>query len=41
MTPFVLTHLHERSGGKTLEINRRLAADNAGLAGAVAVAFSG
>ena len=41
VTPFVLAFLHERSGGHTLDVNRRLAADNAGLAGEVAVAFSG
>ena len=40
VTPFVLAFLHERSGGRTLGVNRRLAADNAGLAGDVAVAFS-
>jgi pseudouridine-5'-phosphate glycosidase len=36
VTPFVLTYLHERSGGRTLEVNRRLAADNASLATAIA-----
>lgn len=41
VTPFVLAFLHERSGGRTLDVNRRLAADNAGLAAEVAVAFSG
>jgi len=40
VTPFVLAFLHERSGGRTLEVNRRLAADNAALAGEVAAAFS-
>jgi len=40
VTPFLLAFLHERSGGRTLEVNRRLAADNATLAGEVAVAFS-
>jgi pseudouridine-5'-phosphate glycosidase len=40
VTPFVLAFLHERSGGRTLEVNRRLAADNAALAAEVAVAFS-
>ena len=35
MTPFVLAYLHERSGGRTLEVNRRLAADNAAQAAAV------
>jgi pseudouridylate synthase len=40
VTPFVLSHLHDRSGGRTLEINHRLAADNAALAAEVAVAFA-
>ena len=40
VTPFVLAFLHERSGGRTLDVNRRLAADNAGLAAEIAVAFS-
>ena len=39
VTPFVLAYLHERSGGRTLDVNRRLAADNAGLAAEIAVAF--
>lgn len=38
LTPFVLGRLHERSGGETLELNRELAAANAGLAAEVAVA---
>jgi pseudouridine-5'-phosphate glycosidase len=41
VTPFVLAYLHERSGGRTLEVNRRLAADNAEQAARFAVAFSG
>jgi pseudouridine-5'-phosphate glycosidase len=40
ITPFVLSYLHERSGGRTLEVNRRLAADNAALAAEVAVAYA-
>jgi len=40
VTPFVLSRLHEASGGRTLAVNRRLAADNAGLAAEVAVAFA-
>ena len=36
VTPFVLGRLHERSGGQTLEVNRRLAADNAALAAEIA-----
>jgi pseudouridine-5'-phosphate glycosidase len=38
VTPFVLSFLHERSGGRTLAANRELVAANAGLAGEVAVA---
>ncbi len=40
VTPFVLAFLHERSGGRTLDVNRRLAADNATLAAEVAVTYS-
>jgi pseudouridine-5'-phosphate glycosidase len=40
VTPFVLAYLHEQSGGRTLEVNKRLVADNAALAAEVAVAFS-
>ena len=40
LTPFVLAYLHEQSGGKTLEVNRRLAADNAALAAEIAVAYA-
>ena len=32
VTPFVLSYLHERSGGRTLEANRALVLDNASLA---------
>jgi pseudouridine-5'-phosphate glycosidase len=38
VTPFVLSFLHERSGGRTLAANRELVAANAGLAAEVAVA---
>jgi pseudouridylate synthase len=38
LTPFVLSELHERSGGETLALNRELAVGNAGLAAKVAVA---
>jgi pseudouridylate synthase len=43
VTPFVLSSLHERSAGRTLEVNRALAADNAALAAEIAgaVATSG
>ena len=40
VTPFVLSRLHERSGGRTLEVNRRLAADNAALAAEIAGALA-
>jgi pseudouridine-5'-phosphate glycosidase len=38
VTPFVLSFLHERSGGRTLAANKDLVAANAGLAAEVAVA---
>jgi len=40
VTPFVLSFLHERSGGRTLEVNRDLIVANAALAARVAVAFA-
>ena len=40
VTPFVLSYLHDRSGGRTLEVNRELVVANARLAAEVAVAFS-
>lgn len=40
VTPFVLDYLHRESGGRTLAANRRLIADNAGLAGEVAAAYA-
>ncbi len=40
VTPFVLSFVHERSGGRTLAANRELVAANAGLAAEVAVAWS-
>jgi pseudouridylate synthase len=40
VTPFVLSLLHERSGGRTREVNRALVVANARLAGETAVAFS-
>jgi pseudouridine-5'-phosphate glycosidase len=40
VTPFILSFLHERSGGRTLEINRELVLANAQLAGEVAVAYA-
>jgi pseudouridine-5'-phosphate glycosidase len=40
VTPFVLAALHERSGGRTREVNRKLIAANARLAAEVAVAYA-
>ncbi|HEV3408464.1 MAG TPA: pseudouridine-5'-phosphate glycosidase [Gaiellaceae bacterium] len=40
VTPFLLSYLHEASDGRTIEVNKRLIADNAGLAGEIAVAYS-
>ena len=40
VTPFVLSRLHERSGGATLRANKELVAANAGLAAEIAVAYS-
>jgi pseudouridine-5'-phosphate glycosidase len=40
VTPFVLSYLHERSDGQTIELNKQLIAENAGLAAEVAVAYS-
>jgi pseudouridine-5'-phosphate glycosidase len=39
VTPFVLGRIHERSDGRTREVNRALIVANARLAGEVAVAF--
>jgi pseudouridine-5'-phosphate glycosidase len=36
LTPFVLSFLHQESGGRTLEANRKLVEDNAALAAEVA-----
>jgi pseudouridine-5'-phosphate glycosidase len=40
VTPHVLTYLHERSGGRTRDVNRKLVVANARLAAEVAVAFA-
>ena len=40
VTPFVLAHLHEHSGGRTARVNKDLIVDNAGLAAEVAVAYA-
>ena len=37
VTPFVLAHLHRESGGRTEAANKALVAQNAYLAGAVAL----
>jgi len=39
VTPFVLSFLHERSGGATLRANKELVVANAQLAAEVAVAY--
>jgi pseudouridylate synthase len=39
VTPFVLSHLHRESGGRTLTVNAALIAENAALAAETAVAF--
>ena len=41
VTPFLLSYLHEASGGRTLAANRELVAANASLAAEVAVAHAG
>ena len=40
VTPFVLARLQELSGGRTLDANLKLVADNAGLASEIAVAYA-
>jgi pseudouridine-5'-phosphate glycosidase len=40
VTPFVLSYLHRKSGGRTLRANRDLIVGNARLAGEVAAAFA-
>jgi pseudouridine-5'-phosphate glycosidase len=40
ITPHLLAYLHEHSGGRTAAANKELVADNAGLAGEVAVAYA-
>jgi pseudouridylate synthase len=41
VTPFLLAHLHEASGGETLRANKELVAANAGLAAEIARAAAG
>jgi pseudouridine-5'-phosphate glycosidase len=40
VTPAVLALVHELAGGRSVEVNRQLIADNAGLAAEVAVAYA-
>jgi len=40
VTPAVLTLIEELSDGRSVDVNRRLIADNAGLAGEIAVAYA-
>jgi pseudouridine-5'-phosphate glycosidase len=40
VTPAVLSLVHELSGGRSIEVNRQLIADNAALAADVAVAYA-
>jgi pseudouridine-5'-phosphate glycosidase len=40
LTPFVLDHIHEASGGRTVEANKKIVVENAALAAEVAVAYS-
>ena len=40
VTPAVLELVHELSGGRSIEVNRQIIADNAGLAAEVAVAYA-
>jgi pseudouridine-5'-phosphate glycosidase len=40
VTPAVLSMVHEMSGGRSIEVNRKLIADNAALAAEVAVAYA-
>jgi len=40
VTPFVLSFLHEASGGETQRVNRDLIVANAGLAGRIAAAYA-
>jgi pseudouridine-5'-phosphate glycosidase len=40
LTPFVLTWVHEASGGRSVEANKKIVVENAALAAEVAVAYS-
>jgi pseudouridylate synthase len=41
ITPFVLSFMHEQSGGRTRDVNRELIVSNARLAAETAVAYAG
>jgi pseudouridylate synthase len=40
VTPAILTRIEELSGGRSVQVNQRLIADNAALAAEVAVAYA-
>ena len=40
LTPFVLSYLHEKSDGRTIEVNKQLIVENAALAAEIATAYS-
>ena len=40
VTPFVLSYLHEKSDGRTIEVNKQLIVENAALAAEIATAYS-
>jgi pseudouridine-5'-phosphate glycosidase len=40
VTPFVLSYLHEKSDGRTIEVNKKLIVENSALAAEVATAYS-
>ena len=40
VTPFVLSYLHDKSDGETIEVNKKLIVENAALAGDVATAYT-
>jgi pseudouridine-5'-phosphate glycosidase len=41
VTPAILARIEELSGGRSVQVNQRLIADNATLAAEVAVAYQG
>jgi pseudouridylate synthase len=40
VTPFVLSYLHDKSDGRTIEVNKKLIVENAALSAEVATAYS-